>query len=232
MTPFEPFPDVPTLQSALVNDFCALARRCVEANGTFNVSLSGGSTPKVVYERLRDEDLPWASIHWFWGDERNVPHDHEDSNCRMVHQALLDHVPVPSGNVHPVPVQVNDPAAAALEYDQTLREHFAGQLPSWDLVLLGMGDDAHTASLFPETQALQCTDRLFVENWVPKFDAFRYTLCADAINSGQNIWFVITGSAKQAAMRQVLSTNHQPHLYPSQLIKPTQWYVSADAVPA
>ena len=115
------------------------------------------------------------------------------------------------------------------QYEQTLKAHFGDAMPNWDLVLLGMGDDAHTASLFPETKALTEQKRRFVENWVPKFGAFRYTMTYPAIQSGQNIWFIITGQAKQQALGQVLFGSSEPTLYPSQKIKPTRWFVDAAA---
>lgn len=227
--PFVPFSDVPTLQQAVTDAFCELAEQTVAENGVFRVSLSGGSSPKRVYEMLSERTLPWDKIHWFWGDERNVPHDHQDSNFRMVRTALLDKVPIPAANIHSVPVDVDAPAVAAEQYEKTLRRHFADPFPEWDLVLLGMGDDAHTASLFPETLALGEQNRCFVENWVPKFDAFRYTLTYPAIASGKNIWFIITGSAKHEALQHVLFGKPDPLLYPSQRIEPTRWFVDAAA---
>ena len=227
--PFEPFDEVPTLQSAVTDAFCELAQQTVAQHGVFRVSLSGGSTPKRVYEMLRDRDLPWDQIHLFWGDERNVPHDHDDSNFKMVKTALLDHIDIPEANVHSVPVTVDSPGDASQAYEAELREHFSGATPDWDLVLLGMGDDAHTASLFPKTTALEEMDRWFIENWVEKFDAFRYTMTYSAIGSGKQIWFIITGAAKQAALRHVLAGETDPSLYPSQRIHPTRWFVSADA---
>ncbi|HBJ35251.1 MAG TPA: 6-phosphogluconolactonase, partial [Planctomycetaceae bacterium] len=185
---------------ALVQDilaaFLCLAKETIADRGVFRVSLSGGSTPKRLYEELSTSDLDFSRVHWFWGDERNVPHDHADSNFRMVDAALLKPANVDSANVFPVPVDVDNPVAAAMNYEATLRRQFgasdnpgttndrASDFPAWDLVLLGLGDDAHTASLFPETSALDVGDRWFVENWVEKFAAYRYTLTAPAINSG------------------------------------------------
>lgn len=227
--PFESYSDVASLQQSVTDSFCELAHRTVNQNGIFRVSLSGGSTPKRVYEMLSQRDLPWEKIHWFWGDERNVPHDHPDSNYLMVKTALLSKVDIPKENIHPVPVNIESPAAAAEQYDQLLHKHFNDRWPHWDLVLLGMGDDAHTASLFPETLALGEQGRWFVENWVPKFEAFRYTVTFPAIESGQNIWFIITGKAKQEALRHVLSGEKDPGAYPSQRISPTRWFVDAAA---
>jgi len=227
----QPFPTLPELHVAAVDSFCELAQSIVADQGRFRVSLSGGSTPKRIYEMLAERDLPWQNIHWFWGDERNVSHDDAESNFLMVRNALLNHVPVPESNIHPVPVNVDDPQAAAQQYEQTLRDHFAGDdFPQWDLALLGMGDDAHTASLFPQTKALDETDRWFVENWVEKFDAFRYTLTAPAINSAKQSWFLIAGENKQQALAQVFSNHHEPQQYPSQLVKPSRWFICSDAI--
>lgn len=227
--PFEPFSDIPSLQQSVTDSFVELVQQTVDRSGIFRVSLSGGSTPRRVYEMLSLRELPWDKIHWFWGDERNVPQDHQDSNFRMVRDVLLTRVDVPAENIHPVPVDVTSPAATAQRYEQTLQDHFGDGMPQWDLVMLGMGDDAHTASLFPETKALDEHNKRFVENWVPKFDAFRYTMTYPAIKSGVNIWFIITGQAKQDALKHVLFG--QPNLasYPSQGIRPTRWFVDADA---
>ena len=231
LDPLNRFDELPQLHASVVESFCELAKQTIADQGRFSVSLSGGSTPKRIYELLREQDLPWDGIHWFWGDERNVPHDHTDSNCRMVHEALLNHVPVPKENIHPVPVNVADPKAAAESYEATLRSHFAeDSFPRWDLALLGMGDDAHTASLFPGTVALSENTRWFVENWVEKFDAFRYTMTAPAINSAERIWFLVSGSNKQDAIANVFSNQDKPNEYPSQLIQEAKWYITNDAI--
>lgn len=232
MTEIQPYASLDALHQATADAFCQAVTKSLAEKETFSVSLSGGSTPKRLYEILATRDLPWDRIHWFWGDERNVPADHDDSNQRMVRQAMLGPAGVAEPNIHAVDVRVDDPVGTAAAYQDTLKSFFAGQeFPAWDLVLLGMGDDAHTASLFPETKALDETGAWFVENWVPKFDAFRYTLTAPAITSGRNIWFLIAGANKQTAMGQVLGDDRKPALYPSQLITPTQWFVTADAMP-
>lgn len=228
-----PFPTVSDLQNAVVDDFCDLVTRILSAKDTFNVSLSGGSTPKRIYEMLAERDLPWSQIHFFWGDERNVPHDHDDSNAKMVTTALLSKISIPVANINRVPVNIDDPASAAKAYEETLRTHFAGEAyPAWDLNLLGMGDDAHTASLFPGTTAIDQTDRWFVENHVEKFGAFRYTLTAPAINSASQKWFMVAGANKRDALAKVWSDEKSPSEYPSQLITDPKWYVTADAMPA
>ena len=225
------YPDVTDLHHAVVHAFCELVEQTLAQQDVFRVSLSGGSTPKRIYELLTERDLPWSKIHFYWGDERNVAHDHDESNAKMVATAMLDHVAIPSGNIHRVPVCVDDPAAASLAYESTLREHFAGQAyPAWDLALLGMGDDAHTASLFPETKAIDEQSRWFVENWVEKFDTFRYTLTAPAINSARECWFMVAGSGKREALASVFASEKQPARFPSQLIDPTRWFVTEDAL--
>lgn len=227
----EPFDALNDMQQAVASAFCDLVRDTLSSSETFCVSLSGGSTPKRIYELIADCDLPWAQIHWFWGDERNVSLDHDDSNARMVHEALLNRIDAPKQNIHPVPVNVSDPASAASEYEQTLREYFGNDdFPAWDLNLLGMGDDAHTASLFPETDAIGVTDRWFVQNWVEKFDGYRYTLTAPAINSSRNVWFLVAGAGKKDALAQVLSDNRDTNRFPSQLIRPTRWFVTSDTL--
>ncbi len=146
---------------------------------------------------------------------------------------MLQPAHVPSTSFCPVPVNTESPAQAAAAYEQTMRAEFAAQkFPSWDLVLLGMGDDGHTASLFPDTKALDESERWFVENWVEKFNAYRYTLTAPAINSGTQIWFLITGENKRQPLQEVLYGKSNPRLYPSQLICATRIFATADALPA
>ena len=226
------FATLDELQTAAADAFCRAAERAVAERGRCTVSLSGGSTPKGLYRLLAGRDLPSDRIEWFWGDERNVPPDHSESNFRMVREALLDHVSVPPENIHPVPIDSADPASAAHRYEAVLRKTFGEErMPDWDIVLLGMGDDAHTASLFPETAALAEDTRWFVENWVEKFATYRYTLTAPAINSGREIWFLVAGEAKRQALARVLGPEHLPGQLPSQLIHPTRLFVTQDALP-
>jgi 6-phosphogluconolactonase len=228
------FAAVAELQTAVAEAFCRLANESLRHSDRFCVSLSGGSTPQRIYELIAQCDLPWEQIHWFWGDERNVPAEDRDSNARMVRQALLDRIGAAESNIHAVPVDTTDPKSAALRYEQALRAWFPRvRFPRWDLTLLGMGDDAHTASLFPQTAALRESERWFVENWVEKLAAYRYTLTVPAINSSRNIWFVIAGESKRAALAQVLSAATAAadgESYPSQLIQPDRWFVTADTI--
>ena len=235
--PITSFPQVESLLDELLDACLRLAERAIRDRGVFRVALSGGSTPKRLYERLASSDLDFSRVEWFWGDERNVPPDHPDSNFRMVREALLDPAHVPSQNIFPVPVDVSDPAAAAQRYQRTLKERFGtdlaadGAFPRWDLVLLGLGDDVHTASLFPNSPALDVRDSWFVENWVEKLNTFHYTLTVPAIRSADEIWLLVTGSAKREAMARLLSDERNPQLYPAQAISPTRCYLTNDAVP-
>lgn len=223
---------VTDLHDAVVRDFCQLVATTLEHQDRFSVSLSGGSTPKRIYEMLSEKELPWQKIHFFWGDERNVPHQDDDSNAKMVATALLDRVDIPADNIHRVPVIVDDPATAAKQYEETLRIFFADQdFPVWDLNLLGMGDDAHTASLFPGTHAIGENKRWFVENYVEKLSTFRYTLTAPAINSAKQKWFMVAGENKRTALSQVWSSEKNVDAFPSQLIQNANWYVTDDAMP-
>ncbi len=225
------FENVEQLHESAANAFCELTRAAVDARGIANVALSGGSTPRRLYEILAEQDLPWSKIHWFWGDERNVTPEDDESNQKMVRQALLDRIGASESCIHAVNVNVEEPAVTAREYEARLREHFAGQaFPVWDLALQGMGDDSHTASLFPGTKALHERDRWFVENWVEKFGRFRYTLTAPAINSARERWFLVSGAGKRNALKNVWTGPRRPDDYPSQLIGPSHWWVTNDVI--
>ncbi|MCC9656982.1 6-phosphogluconolactonase [Rhodopirellula halodulae] len=227
------FETLDDLSNSAADAFCKLATETIEQRGVFRVTLSGGSTPKRLYELLAKKELPWDKIEFYWGDERNVTADHSDSNYRMVREALLSHLPQESLRAFPVPVDPDNPAASAEAYEKTLRETFAGQdTPTWDLALLGMGDDAHTASLFPETEAISETDRWFVENWVAKMETYRYTLTAPAINSARNKWFLIGGANKRQALASVRSqaSDLPVALFPSRLVESPEWFITRDAV--
>jgi len=227
----QPYLTLADLYDAACKAFCDLANECISEHGVFRVSLAGGSTPQRLYEMIAEASLPWNRIHWFFGDERNVTPDSDESNFRMVHEALLSKIEAPESNVHRVMVNPEDPAAAAIEYQRVLEDHFQGQkMPVWDLVLLGMGDDSHTASLFPGTAAIEETSRWFVENWVEKFNAYRYTLTAPAINSAIERWFLVSGENKREALANVWSDHVSPNNYPAQLIDATEWFVTKDAI--
>lgn len=187
----------------------------------FTIALSGGSTPKPLYEAIAKQDLPWDKIHVFWGDERYVPSDHPDSNEGMARLAWLDQVPIPAANIHPMPTDEADPAVAAQKYEQELQQFFQiqpGIFPALDVILLGMGDDAHTASLFPHTEALEVKDRLITVG--NKDGQPRITFTAPLINQARCVIFVVAGASKQPALAEVFAPTADAKNYPSRLIQP------------
>ena len=194
------------------------------------VALSGGSTPKPLYESLVNADIDWDKLYVFWGDERYVPHDHPKSNARMTAEAWLNHVPIPETNIFRVPTSAKAPASDAATYAQTLRDFFGSAAKAEiDFVLQGMGDDGHTASLFPFTEALDVRDRLVTvgnHNGEP-----RITFTVPLIQQGRQIVFLVSGENKQTALSQVFSSDASDREYPSRLIQPANphWLLDADA---
>ena len=209
------------IAEAAARDFAARAEEAIHERGRFAVALAGGSTPKATYEALaRDhaEDIDWARVHVFFGDERTVPPDHEDSNYRMAHEALLSRVPV--GGVHCMRGE-SPPAEAAATYEEELQRFFgAGGSPSLDLILLGLGEDGHTASLFPETSALDVTDRWVVANPVLKLETTRLTLTIPVINAAKAVTFLVAGEGKAGALSEILEGDADPRAYPAKLVHP------------
>lgn len=222
---------------AAADRFVALANECVQTKGLFSVALAGGNTPRRLYELLaRDglrDQVDWSRVHIFFGDERPVPHDHPDSNFRMANEALLKKISIPSENVHPIDGS-GDAVENARRYEHDLKAFFGGaEWPRLDLVLLGLGKDAHTASLFPETTALQETQSWVVANWVDELSTYRLTLSAPAINAAANAEFLVTGSDKAAALAAVIDGPVDTARFPAQLIQPRDgnliWLVDAAA---
>jgi 6-phosphogluconolactonase len=207
--------------------FIQLADQRISSAGRFAVALSGGSTPRALYALLASDQfqpqVPWPQVHVFWGDERCVPPDHSESNYRMAREALLDAVPIPIQNIHRMPGEYADHTRAATEYEQTLKTFFevpAGKVPRFDLILLGMGDDGHTASLFPGTAALAEQERWVTANYVEKLATHRLTLTVPVINHAANVVFLISGESKASVLREVLEGEYQPQRFPSQFIRP------------
>jgi 6-phosphogluconolactonase len=227
------------LVEKIAQTFSDLAHAAIKENGRFIVSLSGGSTPKALYERLAQPPyaggIKWDHVIVFLGDERCVPHDHPDSNFKMLDEALLSKVAIPESNIFKTMGQAEDPEAAALLYDQEIRRVFVSpseEVPSFDLILLGLGPDGHTASLFPETKALKEMHRLYVANYVEKFGSNRLTMTLPLINAGQEVIFLVSGDLKAQILQEVLEQPEKQ--FPSQLIKPCSgnlhWYVDRAAV--
>lgn len=208
------------LASAAVGDFVRRAEEAIGERGRFVVALAGGSTPIATYELLAKDardSVDWSKVHVFFGDERTVPPDSEDSNFKMADDALLSHVSPAS--VHRMRGEL-DPARAAEEYERELSEFFGGERPVFDLIHLGIGDDGHTASLFPNTDALDVSDRIAVENRVEKLDTMRLTLTKETINAARAVVFLVAGEGKAGALEKILKSNADPHEFPSKLIRP------------
>ncbi|QHN05068.1 6-phosphogluconolactonase [Granulicella sp. WH15] len=201
----------------------------VAARGQARVAISGGSTPKAMFALLADPQhsflarVPWASLQLFWVDERCVPPTADDSNFRMTNEAMLSKVPLPPANVHRMEGEL-DPAVAAARYESAIRNAFkleGAETPTFDLILLGMGDDGHTASLFPHTEALDNMIDIVIANHVPQKDTWRITLTWPVINQGRTVAFLIEGKGKDEVLQRVLQGPYDPETLPSQLIRPS-----------
>jgi 6-phosphogluconolactonase len=230
------------LSEAAAEEVVHTANEAVAQRGRFTIALSGGSTPKNLYNLLVTNArnlLPWDRMFFFWGDERHVPPNDPDSNYRMANETMLSKIPVAAGNVFRVPAENPDAAAAAAAYEQTLRKFFQlepGQVPMFDLILLGMGPDGHTASLFPGTKALREKTRLVVANWVEKLKTSRITLTLPVLNTARCVTFLVSGTDKAAVLRAVLEEDVPAEQYPSKLVRPDKgkliWLVDRAAASA
>jgi polyphosphate glucokinase len=217
------------------------AAAAVATGGRFTVALSGGSTPLGLYDLLAQDEywrglIPWQQTQVFWGDERHVPPDHADSNFLAAQSRLLAHVPLPPENVHRVRAELTEPELAATEYEADLRKAFGlarGELPRFDVILLGLGSEGHTASLFPGTTALAEQNRLVVRNWVGKLFADRITLTPPVLNHAALVVFLVTGRDKALVLKAILEGPLEPEQLPAQLVNPTQgrviWLLDRDA---
>ena len=217
------FDDTLALSKAAAALFIKTAREAVLERGRFTVALTGGSSPLHLYQLLAQspnrEQIPWSQTYVFWGDERWVPLTDERSNAKMAHEALLDQVPIPRENIYPMWAE-QEPEAFALHYEQLLGDCFDSSTYSFDLVLLGMGDDGHTASLFPGTAVVHEQSRWVQAYYLDSQDMYRITLTAPLINRARKIVFLTFGANKAEALHQVLEGKHDPDKYPAQLIKP------------
>lgn len=203
--------------------FTETARQAVAASDKFRVALSGGSTPRKLYELLAGEvyapRIPWEETHVFWSDERCVAPDSEESNYRMAYEAMLARVPVPEEHINRMRGEA-EPQVAARDYERLLEEEFAGNPPRFDLILLGMGEDGHTASLFPDSPALDDRAHLVEAVFVEKLSAHRLTMTFRAINAAASVMFLVSGEAKAETLRAVLEGERRGRRYPSQLVQP------------
>lgn len=234
----EVYEDADALVRAAADRVIAVAADAIMLGGRFSIGLSGGSTPRPLYELLARDDyarrIEWSRTHVFWGDERCVPPEDPESNYGMAQQALLAHVPIPEENVHRMRGEL-PPVEAAADYEDLLRAFFGelpGARPRFDLLLQGLGSDGHTASLFPHSAALDERARWVAAPFVPRLGAWRITLTPPAINAAGQVIFLVDGAGKAEALRAVLRGPYRPHELPAQLIRPAgelAWMVDAAA---
>ncbi len=227
------------LFQAAAEEVIRAATDAVAQRGHFSIALSGGSTPKNLYTLIAanaSASLPWDQMFFFWGDERHVSPDDPESNYRMTKESLLSKAPIPAANIFRVPAENSDVSAAAEAYEQTIRKFFAlkpGEFPRFDLILLGMGPDGHTASLFPETEGLREKSRLVVANWVEKLKTSRITFTLPVINAARCVAFLVSGIDKAPALHEVFEGNAPGEKYPSKLVRPSDgkliWFVDRAA---
>src|SRR6185312_4457790 len=222
---------------AAAEKFCTLGSEAIKTHGRFSVALSGGSTPRGLHQELVTHfasRLDWNRVFFFWGDERHVPPDSSDSNYRMAKETLLSKLPIPPENISRVQSELPDARQAAAKYEQALQQFFHPEpdsFPKFDFILLGMGPDGHTASLFPGTAALQEKDHLVVANWVGKLNTFRITFTYPVLNSAACIMFLVNGDEKAEMVRRALKDSAAN--LPCQKVRPDDgallWYLDKGA---
>ncbi|MGB2673168.1 MAG: 6-phosphogluconolactonase [Candidatus Acidiferrum sp.] len=234
-------PDGPAIANRCAQKFVEIAAAAVKDNGSFDVVLAGGSTPKTLYGLLVNDAalrarIPWDKMHVFFGDERHVGPSDPQSNFRMANESLISKSPLKPEQVLRMMGEYPVAEDAAKEYELDLRAHFKladGQFPRFDLVLLGMGEEGHTLSIFPGTKALHENRRIAVHNWVGKVLMDRITLTAPAVNNAANVIFMVAGADKAPALTAVLERFYEPDQLPAQLIQPVNgallWLVDAAA---
>ncbi len=229
--------DSAALYAEAAGEFSRCAEAAVAARGRFCVALSGGNTPRGVYSLLAEQKnnvLPWDKVYVFFGDERSVPPEHPDSNYRMARESLLSRVPIPAGNVFRMPAEL--PAdQAAQQYERDLRKFFRLAGDAWpvlDLIMLGIGEDGHTASLFPGSKALQEQSRLVAANWVEKFHGYRITFTYPVLNHAAEVLFLVSGQGKAQILRNIFDPAKE-NSYPAQAVLPVNgsvlWIADRDA---
>lgn len=234
-------PNPQALAQEAARRFVASARAAIASRGRFTVALSGGSTPKALFQLLAAppyrDDVAWRRVYLGWGDERQVPPDHDQSNYRMARETLLDRVPAPPAQVYRIPAELPDPEAAAAAYAATLRRAFslsdADGPPRFDLLYLGLGVEGHTASLFPDSPALNERTRLVAAPYVEQLGAFRLTLTPPVLNAAREVVFLVAGQDKAAIVREIIQGPRDVRRLPAQVVAPTSgrlvWLLDAAA---
>ena len=217
------FPSIVELSRLAAEKFIEIGNKAIKSRGHFTVALAGGSTPKSLYRLLTTENfksqIDWKSVFFFLGDERNVPPDTEESNFRMANETLFEPLQISFDKIYRWETERAIPEEIAEDYGSGIEYFFRG-FPKFDLILLGMGADGHTASLFPFTEALNENEEITVANYVEKLNDWRFTLTFPVINNSRNIIFLIAGADKAETLKEVLEGEFQPLKYPSQNVKP------------
>ncbi|MDQ3704888.1 MAG: 6-phosphogluconolactonase [Chloroflexota bacterium] len=215
------------------NIFTQLAEEAAAQGRTFRVALSGGSTPRLLYQLLTSEEyrerVAWEGMEFFFGDERWVPRTDKDSNYKLANDYLFEPLGIDEGRVFPMPTEGVEPQEAAERYEADIRRAFSlasREMPRFDLIFLGMGDDGHTASLFPHSPALHEYGKLVAANYVEKLDTWRTTLTYPVLNAAENVLFMVAGESKAPALKQVLEGEYDPKEYPSQLLREASGHVT------
>lgn len=237
------YPDSEALSAAAARRWLELARQAIEARGAFHVALSGGSTPRALFQRLARPDhagaVDWGRVHIYFGDERLVPADHADSNFRMANETLLSQVPLPASNVHRVPTEAGDAQECARRYADILRRRVpatslqeAGAMPCFDLVLLGIGPDGHTASLFPATAILGERTVAVAAVYVERLASWRVSLTFPALNSARHIMVLVAGADKAPIVHRLFTASDQGAPLPIEMLEPQgemEWFLDQAA---
>jgi 6-phosphogluconolactonase len=222
------FPDTASLTKRAADEFVKSVNEAIAEKGSFTVALAGGSTPKALYSLLTEDPaysskIAWQKMHFFFGDERHAPPDNSESNFHMANHTLFSKGLVKPEQITRIRGEYADTEKAALEYEQALRAYFKlrdGEYPRFDLVLLGMGEEGHTLSLFPGTKALHATNRVVVRNWIGKLYTERITLTVPAANQAKRVIFSVTRDDKALALKAVLEGPYEPEQLPAQFIQP------------
>ena len=234
------FPDREALAFSAAHYFLSVGQASIMHRGRFMVALSGGTTPRMLFQRLNvtrmQDSLNWDVVHIFWGDERCVPPDDVESNYRMAREALLDVLPIPACNVHRFLTEM-PPEEAAQRYQEELQSSFglldATCPPVFDLIMLGLGTDGHTASLFPDTSVLEEQERWAAAVYVEKLSAWRVTLTLPVLNAARDVLFLVSGESKAQVLQEVLTAKDGIVKYPAQLVQPVSkrlyWFVDDEA---
>jgi len=219
------FPVIDDLNISVADSIIFIANKAIRDKGRFTISLSGGQTPVKLYSILAThpyrEYMQWEKTFIFWGDERCVPLNDIRNNAHQAKSILLDKVDIPLSNIHIIPVNLS-PDKAADKYEKDLKDFFCDKPLQFDMMLLGLGENGHTASLFPGTKVLNEKAEGIRKVYVKKEKMFRVTMTAPLINRAHHIFFIVTGEDKSKVLQKVLSTSYQPEKYPAQLIKPTK----------